>query len=156
MLNTFGKTLSADKTTRIIEAAKRKAQSVVSCCTCVLYSLHPTFAFIALTGVDGLSQRPASESSAYSDHTLQRGQDCAVDYGDDGVFYRRVTEIKIPSGGMKVHCSGKVSLQNRPPGVVLRCAWYEEVDCVDLPLTSLSNVPSFALGRSNPEYCKLF
>jgi hypothetical protein len=44
MLNTFGKTLSADKTTRIIEAAKRKAQSVVSCCTCVLYSLHPMFA----------------------------------------------------------------------------------------------------------------
>ena len=97
MLNTFGKTLSADKTARIIEAAKRKAQSVASCCTCVLYSLHPMFAVIALTGVDGLSQL-ASESSAYSDHTLQRGQDCAVDSGDDGVFYGRVTEIKIPSG----------------------------------------------------------
>ena len=106
-------------------------------------------------GVDGLSKRAAPDANEYSDHTIQRGQDCAVDYGGDGVFYGRVTEIKMPVGRMKIQCSGKVSLQDRPPGVVLRCAWYEEIDRTDVPMlnSSGSTVPSFSLGRANPEYC---
>jgi hypothetical protein len=111
-----------------------------------------------MAGVKSLMEKggesAGDELVAFSDHTLQRGQDCAVDYGPDGIFFGRVTEIKIPSGRSHIECFGKVSLQRRLPGVKVRCAWYEELDPSDLPASSCSSVPALALGRANPEYCK--
>ena len=43
------------------------------------------------TGVLELMVKSEEADMSFSEHTIQRGQDCAVDFGVDGVFFGRVT-----------------------------------------------------------------
>lgn len=114
--------------------------------------------YLALPDVSGL--QAAKVELAFSDHFVEVGQDIAALYEDaknkPHVFYGRVWCIRQPVGKSMVECRGRVDLQDRLPGVQLRCCWYEELDDDDTPASLRSkSLACFTLGPALLENCKL-
>lgn len=92
---------------------------------------------------------------AFPDHTVRVGQDVAFWYKQKAegtrreesvAFIGRVTSIRMQKGRSMVVCNGPVSLQHRPPGVTLQCAWYQELEPAEGEVVSSTCPPAFALG----------
>ena len=85
-------------------------------------------------------------------HELRAGQDCAVAF-QEGVFFARVMNLTVPASGgrasvVNVGRAG-LSLQERPAGARVSCAWYAELDA---DVADDDNTPpSFVLGHVDPE-----
>ena len=98
---------------------------------------------------------PSGPALAFPDHTVRAGQDVAFWYKQKAegtrreesvVFIGRVTSIRMQKGRSMVVCNGPVSLQHRPPGVSLQCAWYQELEPTEGEVVSSTHPPAFALG----------
>jgi hypothetical protein len=66
-------------------------------------------------------------------HAVTIGTHCAVDFGDDLVFFGRVTKMAKMVGDTELEIHGTVSLQNRPAGIKVQFCWFEELPALDAP-----------------------
>ena len=106
----------------------------------------------------GRAYHPINGLCGYKPHEIRVGQDCAVYFSQDGVFFGRVVGLMVPRVGGKgslLECRGSLSLETRLPGVKVRCVWFEPLNDVDVP-TSLqrSVAPCYHLGNSMVDVCK--
>lgn len=143
--------LSADNQTRIKQAAGTFLSADTSihevgahcqrlvCVVCVAARLSTSW---APSSEKACAAGAPQHALAFPEHTLRVGQDVAVWYkqrasnsgrlrlpDESVVFIGRVTSIICTHKGRpRVLCNGPVPLQDRPAGVTIQCAWYQEVD----------------------------
>ena len=124
----------------------------------MIIDIHNDWAITSFAEVaKGQAQYSGKGVSVFTQHEIRVGQDCAVYFGQDGVFFGRVVGLMVPraSGkGSLLECRGSLSLETRLPGVKVRCVWFELLDSVDVP-TSLqrSLAPCYHLGNSMVDVC---
>ena len=88
-----------------------------------------------------------------SNHKLRVGQDVAVHF-EEGLFFGRVMMIQVPNAQRKPECVYRdVSLQDRPVGAKVICAWYAELAAGGV---GSSQSPTFVLTPMDAYVCKLF